>query len=88
MTARHEVTAAEPEEQQSGERPGKDSETEPLGDLTQVVGAGHILVHTFLGQIMVGIPGFAQVTDDMIRMHVNDPSGEEDQRTDDETRIG
>ena len=88
MAARHEIAAAEPEKQQSCYRPSEDSKAEPLSDLAQIVGARDITIHALLGQVMVRVTGFTQVADHMIGMHIDDPTGKEDERTDDETRIG
>ena len=48
IRTRDEVAAREPEEAQASPRPSEDSETKPLGNLAQIVGASYILVHTFL----------------------------------------
>ena len=82
----HEVAATEPEEEESGNRPGEDSKTEPLGDFTQIVGAGNVPVETLLGQVVVGVTRFAQMANDMIGMHVDNPAREEDDGTDNELR--
>ena len=84
---RHEVAATEPEEQQSRQGPGEDRETEPLRDLAKIVRTRHVLIHTFLRQVMVRIARLAQMADHVVRMHIDDPSREEDERTEDETRI-
>ena len=85
---RYEVAATEPEEQQSRKRPCEDRKTKPFGDLPQIVGTRYKPVHAFFRKVMISVSGFAQMTDYVIGMHVNNPSCKEDYRSDDETRIG
>ena len=86
VSAGTEVGEGPESEDGAAPRPGEDSEAAPLHELAEVVGAGDLAVEAAVGQVVACVAGFAQVAYDVVGVHVDDHSGEEDGGAGDELR--
>ena len=83
MGAGHQIGECPDEEHQTRQRPGQYGETEPFGKFAQVVGAGHIVEHESLRQVViVVIVRLAQVANDVVGAEVDEEPEEEYDRAD------
>ena len=73
-------------EHSSAQRPGQNRKSAPLGELSIVVGAGHLSVKPLVGEVVLGVARFAQVAYDIVGVHICDHSSEKDDSADDELR--
>ena len=86
MRTRTQIRERPDREHDSRPGPGQNRKTHPFQQFAEIVGAGDIVEHSPFRKIVPGISGLSQMTDDMIRLHVDIHSSEEDTGSDDELR--
>ena len=74
----HEVSTCPDDEHESRETPCEDGKSRPLDYFAKVVGGGDVVVEAFLRQVVARIARLAKVSYDMVAVHVDGHTSEEE----------
>lgn len=78
MGSWHQIGSCPPYKQPRGGIVEKDGKACPLQQFTKIVGTGHIVKQSSLGQVMIRIARFAQIANGVVGLHVGVHSREEE----------
>ena len=87
LRPRTEVRERPHREEQARRRPREYRISNPFDELSEIVRARYIFVHTLFRNIVLRVARFAEMADDVVRIEVYRHSREEDDRSDDKARV-